>query len=214
MRHQRPKSNISSVAATADDLVAVNASNTNNLNDQGIFRSVDGGGDLLAYSGVAAGLPLIAANAVVADPTTAGVITWRRPTSTSNAIAGFIARTTAALRGRESSSRGWMRFEFENQSGRLSVSTPEHCSPAWLDNGALAGIFRTTDQGSTGTNFGVPTTSRRSGADGDWHSTRVDRGRSIFPSQRIRRMRCGVRRRDRQPLGGDYGRIDPNSLDE
>ena len=193
--------------------MAVNASNTNNLGDQGIWRSTDGGTTFLHNSGVAAGLPQIAAGAVVADPTNSS----RYYTAATNAA-------SASNRGvyrTDNSGASWTRISDPNLDSiinsstnliDLSVSTTGTLFAGVIDSGALAGVFRTTYQGVNWTNFGVPTTTEgpsatvigiHPGGQGAIHFSIA-----AHPTDANVVYLGG----DRQPLGVDYGGTSPNSL--
>src|SRR5215212_9563452 len=83
-----PGVNISSIAANGQNiLVGVNTSNSGSMNDQGLWRSTNGGTTFTHVSGTASapGLPTITASAVVADPTNSSRYYLAAPNASSTA---------------------------------------------------------------------------------------------------------------------------------
>jgi len=209
-----PRANISSVAGNGlTILVAVNASNTNNLNDQGIYRSTDGGVSFSHNSGVAAGLPQIASSAVVADPTNSSRYYVAASTSASASDRG-IYRT-------DNSGASWARISDPSLDAilnsttnliDLSVSTTGTLFAGVVDSGALAGIFRTTDQGSSWSNFGLPTTSEGPGPTIIGINPGLQGATHFSIAAHPTDANVVYVGGDRQPLGQDYGGSSPNSL--
>ncbi|HEV8377831.1 MAG TPA: hypothetical protein VGP99_03195, partial [Tepidisphaeraceae bacterium] len=209
-----PGVNVASVAANGQNiLVAVNTSNSGAIAHQGIWRSTDGGASFTHLSGSTPGLPSITASAVVADPT--------------NSSRYFVAAPFASVAGNRGiyrtndSGATWTRISDPGLDALLnsttnlidlSVSTTGTLFAGVIDSGELAGVFRTTDQGSSWTSFGVPTTSEgpgptiigiHPGGQGSTHFSIA-----AHPTDANVVYVGG----DRQPLGSDYGGSNPNSL--
>jgi hypothetical protein len=146
------------------------------------------------------------------------------PTNSSRFYAAATNAASASNRGvyrTDDSGVTWTRISDPNLDAiinsstnliDLSVSTTGTLFAGVVDSGKLAGVFRTTDQGSNWTNFGVPTTTEgpsstvigiHPGGQGAIHFSIA-----AHPTDANVVYLGG----DRQPLGVDYGGSNPNSL--
>src|SRR5207244_3889088 len=115
-------------------------------------------------SGSTPGLPSITASAVIADPTNsnryyvaapfASVAGNRGIYRTDDKGATWTHITTAGIDSLLDSTTNLID---------LSISTTGSLFAGIIDDGELAGVFRTQNQGSTWTDFGIPTTSEGPG---------------------------------------------------
>jgi hypothetical protein len=151
--------NISSVAANGQTiLVSADTSDTSSYAYRGLFRSTDGGATFTHLSS-AAGATNLAATMVVADPTNpnryymaaynANTVTDRGVYRSDDAGATWTHMHDATMDALIGASTGNMKLSVNN-NGALFIGI--------ANSGRLAGVFRTQDQGTSFTSFGVPTT--------------------------------------------------------
>jgi hypothetical protein len=125
-------------------------------NTRGLWRSTNGGA---SFSHVTAGLPSMYGAAVVADPTNANryyLAGYNPSTAANNGVwrsndggASWTKINNAAINAVANTSTGNVKLSVNN-NGTLFVGI--------VDNGELAGVFRTTDQGATFTDYSIPYT--------------------------------------------------------
>lgn len=157
--------NISGIAAHGDNIVvSVNTADSFSFANLGIFRSTDGGNTFTQVSlgdGSTTGLPGGISFDLVADPVTPSTLY----TSIVNAAAGGSNGLYKSIDSGES----WTRISnpaieaiiqsFSTSNLELSVGRQNNVYAAIVNNGNLAGLFRSGDGGSNWTQLDTPSTN-------------------------------------------------------